>query len=123
MPDYVRAPVIRYLKLDRFLGEAVGSALAMQVGVLGRQVAPVGPLSQSSSTQFASPMPLRERFLAVQRSTTSRCIGASLASKRFCDAKGTCSARIAACKFSTSAVMSARWMPMSLCAARMSRPV
>lgn len=60
------------------------------------------------------PSAVHPPFVQGQRSTTLPDIGASLASKRFCAAKGTCASRMACWRFSTSAFISALVTPMPL---------
>lgn len=62
------------------------------------------------------------RYGELQRVTTSRFIGASLESSRFCAAKLIFSSAIAAWRFSTSTLRSSIWTPRSLCDDAMSRP-
>ncbi len=59
----------------------------------------------------------------LQRVTTSRCIGASLASSLFCAANGTPLACIASCRISTSALNSSRRMSSPSCDSAMLRPL
>ena len=59
----------------------------------------------------------------TQRVTTSRCIGASLASSLFWAANGTPLACIASCRISTSALNSSRRMSSPSCDSAMLRPL